>query len=100
LSEKNYIKLKKKSAFYSHFAFVDTQEYLADGLFIHEKVRVRFGSEFFNKKNKYVIICCKVRRSDESKFLRALERLESKMLLMGYKDYLEFCKTLLEEIGG
>ena len=34
------------SLFYKYYAFVDTEEYLGDQLFIQQKAEVSFGKEF------------------------------------------------------
>ena len=43
---KNYWRLRRFSLFYKYYAFVDTEEYLGDQLFIQQKV-----DGFFWKKN-------------------------------------------------
>ncbi len=97
---KNYWRLRRFSLFYKYYAFVDTEEYLGDQLFIQQKVEVSFGKEFGKKGNDYLIIFCKVRKKDEKKFLKALEELEKKMLLMGHHDYPIFCENLKLQMPG
>ena len=53
---KNYWRLRRFSLFYKYYAFVDTEEYLGDQLFIQQKVEVSFGKEFGKKGNDYLII--------------------------------------------
>nr|WP_326184525.1 hypothetical protein [uncultured Oscillibacter sp.] len=89
----HFIPLKKFSLFFRHYAFVDTKEYLADQLFIQEKVRVYFGQEAHRADSKYCMIFCKIKKSDEKAFLIALQKLPSKMLLCGHTDYLDFCRN-------
>jgi len=93
---KNYIKLQKRSLFYNYYIFVDTKDYLADGLFIKNKVYVHFGKEYTKQNCDYIIIFCKVRKKDEERFLHALKQLENKMLLLEQFYYPEFCRTLLK----
>lgn len=52
------------------------------------------------KGNDYLIIFCKVRKKDEGKFLKALNELEKKMLLMGHHDYIAFCENLKLQMPG
>lgn len=94
----HFIPLKKFSLFFRHYAFVDTKEYLADQLFIQEKVRVHFGQEAHRTDSKYCIIFCKIKKSDEKAFLTALQKLPSKMLLCGHTDYLDFCREFQETL--
>ena len=39
----NYFSLRKFSLLYSYYAIIDAPEYLADALFVQNKVRVHFG---------------------------------------------------------
>ena len=94
---KNYLKLKECSLFFRYYIFVDVREYLADNLFIDEKVRVWFQKEYEKKDTCYIIIFCKIRKKDELRFLEALKKLENKMLLFGYSDYMDFCNCLLSK---
>ena len=95
----NYMKMRRWPLWQCCYVIVDVPEYLADGLFIQEQVRVSFGKEYSRKGSPYVLIFCRVRKKDEDRFLRALGRLEQKMLLMGYTDYSEFCSRLFTELG-
>jgi len=50
-------------------------------------VHVKYGKEFAGKGSDYRVIFCKVKKSDEQNFLKALHELKNKMLLMGHTDY-------------
>lgn len=93
----HYYKVRYRSLTKSMYLIIDTQEYLADMLFVQEQVRVYFGDEFQKPGEKYLAIYCKVKKSDEKAFLRALDRLPNKMLLCGNTDYLEFCNKFFHE---
>lgn len=99
MSEKNYWKLQKFSIFYNHYAFIDSQDYLADQLFVKHKVKVDFGKEYRHEGSNYLVIFCKVRKTQEKEFIQALEELENKMLLMGHRDYPIFCSDIKKKIG-
>ena len=94
-----YWKLEKFSLRYVHYAFVDTQPYLADQLFCDHQVTVRFGEEYGKWDTDYRIVFCKVRKGDEGAFLAALEELPGKMLLCGHVDYMDFCRALGQAMG-
>lgn len=91
--------LEKFSFLYTHFAIIDTADYLADPLFIKHEVRVHFGGEFVNRDEPYRIILCKCRKRDVARFLAAVSELPNKMLLRGHTDYLTFCEKLNIKIG-
>ena len=82
---KNYYKLQSPSFFKFQYVFLDSEDYLADQLFIKYKVTVDFGDEY-------------VRERDEKKFLDALSEMYDKMLLMGYKDYQEVCDNFIRVV--
>lgn len=94
-----YQRLDRFSLFNVHFAFLDTEDYLADGLFIKHQVRVYFGDEFVNPDIPYHIIFCHVRKWDEERFRAAMSELSNKMLLCGNVDYLEVCAHIWERMS-
>ena len=89
LCNTHFVQLESHSLLFRHYAFVDTKDYLADQLFIQEKVRVYFRQETHRTDNDYCVIFCKVRKRDETAFLTALQKLPSKMLLLGHAGYIE-----------
>lgn len=96
--EKYYQRLKKFSLFNTHFAFMDTEDYLADGLFMKHQVRVHFGDEFVKPGSPYRMILCHVRKKDVGRFKAALAELPNKMLLCGHSDYLSLCLSTWEKL--
>lgn len=88
----NFVKIKKFSLLYYHYAYLDTKDYLADQLFVNNKVKVRFGREY--EKGEYRIIFCKIRKRDNMSFLAALSEMADKAALMGETVYEEFVKSM------
>ena len=66
-------RLDKFSLLNAHYAFVDTEEYLADQLFVQHRVRVNFGSEYSSSEHKYRIIMCSCRKKDVPAFEEAIQ---------------------------
>ena len=102
MGQTNYYQLLHKfSLFNTYFAFLDTEDYLANGLFIKHQVRVYFGDEFVNPDIPYRIIFCHVRKWDKERFCAAMSELPDKMLLCGNVDYLsvsaDIWKRMLKE---
>lgn len=95
----NYLKLESWLPCSSRYIYVDTQDYLADRLFVQARLRVRYSGEFARKGSPYVIISCKVRKKDEGRFIKMLEKLPDRMLLMGHTDYMEYCRELIGNLG-
>lgn len=98
----NYFRLRSWVPWRRTYFIVDTEDYLADQLFIEQKIPVYFGREFIKKDSPYVIIEVKLQRKQEAAFLEAMAKLKRKMLLMGHTDYPELCMKiheLSEEVG-
>lgn len=93
---KNYLKIKRFSLFYYHYAFLDASEHMADQLFIQHKINVKFGPEMTRDDIPYRIIFCKIRKKDKEKFLKSLEKMYDKAILLGYLDYDKYSKELIE----
>ena len=89
----NYIQLKSgKLSRYINFAYIDTTGYLADRIFIENKVRVKFCGDYKHREKNYVVVICKVNEKDVPMFLQALKELKNRAILMGNTDYETFCK--------
>lgn len=87
---KNYARFG--GMFSVHYAYVDTDSYLADSLFTKYKIKVKFGDEYRRSDDRYRVIFCKVKKRDEHNFRKALEELFDKALLCGFTNYEKFCE--------
>jgi len=54
--------------------------------------------EYEKQGTKFLIIFCKIRKKDENEFIKALNELKSKMLLLGYANYPRFCAEIMASI--
>ena len=98
---KNYLRLNKFSFRYNHYVFVDTSEYLADMIFIKNKLKVRFSNKELRKPSTdYVVVFCKVKKKDTETFRKSMKELSDKMELMGRSDYSDFTATHFADILG
>ena len=95
---KNYWRMRAFSIFSVPYAYVDHSSYQADGLFVQNKVRVKFKGEFVKAESPYCIVFCKVRKKDAERFEEVLDKLKNKMLLLGYRDYPDVCKEIAKMI--
>ena len=87
--------IERFSLLNAYYAYMDTDAYLADQLFIKHQVRVHFREEYVRDGSPYRVICCHVRKREQERFLAALKELPSKMMLLGYTDYLDTCHAIL-----
>ena len=95
----NYIELgTSRFSRYKQFTYIDTMGFLADRVFIENKVRVKFCGDYKHPKQKYVIVTCKVKKKDVPIFLQSLEELKNRAIIMGNTDYVSFCKEQIHLI--
>ena len=80
------------------YAYVDHSSYLADQLFVQNKITMKFKGEMVKDGSAYCIVFCKVLKRDVARFEEALERLKDKMLLLGHKDYPAACGEIAKMI--
>lgn len=93
----NYIELGRSRFFRNkQFAYIDTTGFLADRIFIENKVRVKFCGDYKHREKNYVVVICKVKEKDVPMFLQALKELKNRAILMGNTDYESFCKEHFE----
>ena len=89
----NYIELGRSRLFRcKQFAYIDTMGFLADRIFIENKVRVKFCGDYKHREKNYIIVICKVKKKDVSVFLQSMAELKNRAILMGNTDYETFCK--------
>ena len=98
LQPKYYTRLQKFSLLNCHYMFFDTEEYLADALFIRHQVTVNFQCEYAAPDGSYLAVFCSVRKKDEDEFLEALRELPDKMLLFGHADYLQVSTAVFDKL--
>lgn len=95
----NYICLtSSKLSRYKQYMYVDCKNYLADDLFIKNKITVKFEGDFTKDDSDYIFVYCKVKKKDHDKFIKTLGELKNKMLIMGYSDYKSFCEKQINKI--
>lgn len=68
---KNYWRMEDFSIFSVPYAYVDHGSYLADALFVQNKVRMKFKGECAKAESPYRIVFCKVRKKDAGRFEEA-----------------------------
>ncbi len=91
---KNYWKMSDFSLFSVRYAYVDHNSYLADQLFVQNRVPVKFKGDMVRENSPYCIVFCKVRKKDSERFEELLGKLKNKMLLLGHRDYPEVCSEI------
>ena len=73
----NYICLtSSKLSKYKQYIYVDCKNYLADDLFIKNKITVKFEGDFTKDDSDYIFVYCKVKKKDHDKFIKTLGELK------------------------
>ena len=80
---------------YMYFDLNVDEGYVADSLFYKRNIPVKFKDELAREDDKYRVIFCKVKRKYIKDFEEALEELKTKMELLGYLDYEEYCNNII-----
>ena len=96
----NYICFKGK--FWVRYMYVDINrdyDYIADSLFYKRQIPVVFKDEMIKAGDKYRLVFCKIRKKYQNQFEEALEELKTKMNILGYTDYEEYCDNLMKELN-
>lgn len=91
---RNYVKIEKKSLLFNYYAYIDTEDFFADSIFIQEKLRVFFGKTGRKQGSQYVVVMCKVWKWDTEKFIHAMGTIYNKLLLLGHGECVEFFQEL------
>ena len=95
----NYICFGGK--FWLRYMYVDVNRnsnYIADSLFYKREIPVNFKDEMVRNGDNYRVIFCKIKKKYQKKFEEALEELKTKMNLLGYTDYEDYCNNLMKEL--
>lgn len=92
---RNYVRIEKKSLLFKYYAYIDTNEFLADSIFESEKLKVFFGKVGKKQDSQYVVVLCKVWKWNAEKFTHAMEVMYNKLLLLGHGD----CVNFFAELG-
>lgn len=95
----NCYQLKKFSFRYVHFVILDTNEYLAEQIFIKHKVKVHYEKKYAEFGSKYVVVFCKVRKKQLNAFHDSMQELGNKVMQMGHSDYKVRCEQLDDKIS-
>ena len=87
--------------FFRNYMYVDLNVdsgYAADSLFYKRKIPVKFKDEMVREGDKYRVIFCRIPKKFRQAFEEAMEELKTKMCLLGYNDYEEYCESLMKEL--
>lgn len=96
LELENYLELDKFSLRYSHFIYLDLQDYLADKIFDEMNLQVIFEKEYESPKNAMRIIFCKIPKKQKDVFIQAMKQLSNNMIKGNHLEYVDVCKHFNE----
>lgn len=100
---KNYVRLATRSPFSCQYLYLDTADYIADKVFIDNKLRVHFGKEYVRGEDRrYRIIHAKFSKRRESDFIKCMEELCNRIMLIepnAYKKYKDICDEVIAQLN-
>ncbi|MCR4740357.1 MAG: hypothetical protein K5886_08905 [Lachnospiraceae bacterium] len=91
----NCIRIKSRSPFHYRFVFVDTHDHISFGIFTRNGLRIKKVKELVRDGSPFRLIICSIRKRDLGRFKEALDVLKRNALLLGYRDYDDMCKMLI-----
>ena len=80
------------------YAYLDVPKNMAAGVLAKHGVRCKVERVMTREDEEYILVQVKVRRKDKQQFLNAMEDLKTKMLICGYRDYVERSGALIREL--
>ena len=96
----NVIKVSCINPFMEKYLYFDTHEFLADEIFVKNKVRVFFANKQWGKPGeKYCLVVCRIFKKSRDGFFKSLEQLFDKMLLCGNTDYYDHVKDFWVQVA-
>lgn len=90
----NYHRLSNSNIFRSHYLFIDTHACLGKEILDRYQLRVKVQRIYEKKNTDYIIVHVTLPPRKETEFEKAMEELEKKALLLGEREYPEFCKYI------
>ena len=97
----NYIKLENKRLFHNFYFYIDILQddvYIADKIFVANNLKVKFIKDFRAKDINIFGHIVKINKKDNDLFIKSMEELNNKIILLGYNDYENDCTKLINEI--
>ena len=82
-----------------HFAYFDTDEYLAFFLFKYERIDVTIDAEYGAEDDPYRMVECRVPKEQRKAFLHAMDLLPAFMAYAGKADYTDYCREFFLNAG-
>lgn len=91
-----WAKILRPSLLYDYFVYFDTKQHLSESIFSQIRPHIRVHTrEFANEKYEYHLMLSRVLKKDSERFMEALERIPSKMLICGHGDYIDTCEAII-----
>ena len=97
----NYIETRKLlPSRYRHFVFIDDRNCSANHVFLKHELNAKIRDVAICEQEKYQIVFCDVEKKDVLKFQKAMESLRDNMLILGNKDYDDWCENMFKYLEG
>ena len=101
MSFANYFILNNKSLFnrYTYLVYLDALGYSADRIFSKNGMsKIKFMREYYQLNKPYIVVTCKIKTKELDIFNKCMEELKNNLLIMGYRDYEDYCIEFKEKV--
>ncbi len=91
-----------KSLFRNVYAYADSADLHSLRILRRRKIRSFRPRKAYRLRisPRYCLVCCELGKRDEQAFLEALDELERDLLVMGYRDYAQYCDEAFALLHG
>lgn len=93
-----YIPIKTFDPIRKHFMYMDAaDEYHADSLLQKNNVHAKFSDKVFvSPDGRYRFVYCSVPKAEVGRFEKAINELPTRMLLLGYENYIDYWAEMMK----
>lgn len=91
-----------KQLFGYGYMYVDAyinDHYVADSIFIRNRIPIKFEETFESPDSDYCICFCKVKKAYKEEMEKSFQELKTKMALLGFLDYESFCNEMFKTLN-
>ena len=94
----NYYKFRDRRPWCAKYAFLDTPERFHKRLAKKYGIKMRGIREMVKAETDVRLIVCRIRKSDNSRFVEMLNEIRRNAMVCGHRDYECYCQLLQDVI--
>ena len=94
----NIIALRTFNPFKKMYAYIDTNNYLADRIFVEKGLEVKFLKDFYRHEDDYIVVFVNMWNKNVPLFMDCMKELEKRLLITGHNDYSDIVKDITSNL--